>query len=255
MLPEDNPFEESVLSELIDSVREHGILQPLLVRKIDSKYQLIAGERRYNAARFVGLKEVPVLIREMTDAEAQIFAIVENAQRKNLNLVQDALIGRQIIALHLDIQPEQVGAYLTAIHTGRRPDDRNVSAFIARVFGNTLSTWLNSRLPLLKLTESEQQALLNGVPFVLLKPLLKLDPDHPERSQLLKRIEAGELTTQELKAEIERLVGRNRSVSPMQQLGLETKMLLPKLSSLQGSDLKRAERLLKELNQLLGKLS
>ena len=68
-------FDETALAELADSIREHGVLQPLLVRPMaDGSYRLIAGERRYRAARMAGLRDVPVTIREMTDEEESIFA-------------------------------------------------------------------------------------------------------------------------------------------------------------------------------------
>lgn len=84
-------FEPEALSELSESIKEHGILQPLLVRPLtDGSYRLVAGERRYRAARMAGLTEVPVTIREMTDEEESIFALIENLHRKDLNAIEEA---------------------------------------------------------------------------------------------------------------------------------------------------------------------
>lgn len=84
-------FDETALAELADSIREHGVLQPLLVRPMaDGSYRLIAGERRYRASRMAGLTEVPVTIREMTDEEESIFALIENLQREDLNAIEEA---------------------------------------------------------------------------------------------------------------------------------------------------------------------
>ena len=84
-------FETQALSELADSIKEHGILQPLLVRPMaDGSYKLVAGERRYRAARMAGLTEVPVTIREMTDEEESIFALIENLHREDLNAIEEA---------------------------------------------------------------------------------------------------------------------------------------------------------------------
>lgn len=84
-------FEPEALSELSESIKEHGILQPLLVRPMaDGSYRLVAGERRYRAARLAGLTEVPVTIREMTDEEESIFALIENLQRQDLNIIEEA---------------------------------------------------------------------------------------------------------------------------------------------------------------------
>lgn len=84
-------FEPESLSELSESIKEHGVLQPLLVRPMpDGSYRLVAGERRYRAARMAGLTEVPVTVREMTDEEESIFALIENLQREDLNAIEEA---------------------------------------------------------------------------------------------------------------------------------------------------------------------
>ncbi|MBR5321109.1 MAG: ParB/RepB/Spo0J family partition protein [Clostridia bacterium] len=84
-------FDEKALEELSKSIEQNGIIQPLLVRPMsDGSYQLVAGERRWRAARMAGLTEVPVTIREMTDEEASVFALIENLQREDLNPVEEA---------------------------------------------------------------------------------------------------------------------------------------------------------------------
>lgn len=84
-------FDDKALEELSKSIKQNGIIQPLLVRPMsDGSYQLVAGERRWRAARMAGLTEVPVTIREMTDEEASVFALIENLQREDLNPVEEA---------------------------------------------------------------------------------------------------------------------------------------------------------------------
>lgn len=84
-------FDEGALEELADSIKQHGVLQPLLVRPIPSGgYQLVAGERRWRASRMAGLKEVPVVIKELTDTETMEIAIIENLQREDLNPIEEA---------------------------------------------------------------------------------------------------------------------------------------------------------------------
>lgn len=84
-------FDEEALLELSDSIREHGVLQPLLVRPMpNGTYKLVAGERRFRASKIAGLSEVPVTIREMTDEQEQIFALIENLQREDLNAIEQA---------------------------------------------------------------------------------------------------------------------------------------------------------------------
>ena len=84
-------FDEAALSDLADSIREHGIIQPLTVRKLSSGYyQIIAGERRWRAARLAGLSEVPVIVMEADDRKAAELAMIENLQREDLNPMEEA---------------------------------------------------------------------------------------------------------------------------------------------------------------------
>ncbi len=84
-------FSDDAIAALADSIREHGMLQPVLVRPISSGgYQIVAGERRWRAARMLGLEEIPVSIRELSDSETMQIAIIENLQRENLNPVEEA---------------------------------------------------------------------------------------------------------------------------------------------------------------------
>jgi ParB family chromosome partitioning protein len=94
-------FDEEALLQLSDSISQHGVLQPLMVRPIagTDNYQIVAGERRWRAARMAGLSEVPVIIRELTDNEAMEIALIENLQREDLNPIEEAE-GYQLL-LHL----------------------------------------------------------------------------------------------------------------------------------------------------------
>ena len=98
---EDQPrkdFDEAALAELADSIRQHGVLQPLLVRPMpNGGYQLVAGERRWRAARMAGLIEVPVVIRELTDSQTMELALIENLQREDLNPIEEALGYRSLM--------------------------------------------------------------------------------------------------------------------------------------------------------------
>ena len=84
-------FNEQQLKELSDSIKEKGVIEPLLVRKSENGYEIIAGERRWRAARLAGLKEVPVVVKSATDEESLELAIIENIQRADLNPIEEAL--------------------------------------------------------------------------------------------------------------------------------------------------------------------
>ena len=90
-------FKEAELSELSDSIKQNGILQPLLVRKKGTKYEIIAGERRYQAAKLAGLEEVPVIIKDISDAEVFKLALIENLQRADLSPLEEARGYKQLI--------------------------------------------------------------------------------------------------------------------------------------------------------------
>lgn len=91
-------FDSAALSELADSISQHGVLQPLLLRPmLSGGYRIVAGERRWRAARMAGLSEVPALVREMTDAEEMVFALIENLQREDLTPLEEARGYRTLI--------------------------------------------------------------------------------------------------------------------------------------------------------------
>lgn len=90
-------FDEKELSELSESILEHGVIQPLLVRKNGDSYEIIAGERRFQASKIAGLKEVPVIIKDVNDEEMLALALIENLQRSDLNPIEEAKGYKQLI--------------------------------------------------------------------------------------------------------------------------------------------------------------
>lgn len=101
-------FDEEALTSLADSIREHGIIQPLLVRPMSNgRYQIVAGERRWRASRMIGLKEVPVIIKELSDKETMEIALIENLQREDLNAMEEAR-GYQELMDAYDMTQEEV---------------------------------------------------------------------------------------------------------------------------------------------------
>ena len=124
-------FDEKSLSELAESIEQHGVLQPLVVRPLtNGGYQLVAGERRWRAARIAGLTEVPVVIKELTDEEVIEITMIENLQREDLNPLEEAL-GYRYMMDELNITQEQAAekvgksrpAVANAIRLLRLPDE------------------------------------------------------------------------------------------------------------------------------------
>ena len=90
-------FDEEKLEELASSIQQHGLIQPIVLRKLKTGYEIVAGERRWRACRIVGLKEVPCIVKELTDEENMLLAIIENMQREDLNPIEEAEGLKQMI--------------------------------------------------------------------------------------------------------------------------------------------------------------
>ena len=100
-------FDEEAIASLADSIKDHGLLQPIVVRPYGRAYQIVAGERRWRAARVAGLGEVPVVIKEFSDSEAMQIALIENLQRENLNPVEEA-VGYRELSEKYDMTQESI---------------------------------------------------------------------------------------------------------------------------------------------------
>lgn len=116
-------FEEDALLELADSIKQYGVLQPLLVRKRKDYYEIIAGERRWRAAKMAGVKEVPVIVKEYTEQEIVEISLIENIQRENLNPIEEAMAFKKLLEefnLKQDEVAERVSKSRTAVTNSMR---------------------------------------------------------------------------------------------------------------------------------------
>lgn len=116
-------FDEDALLELSDSIKQFGVLQPLLVRKRKDYYEIIAGERRWRAAKIAGVKEVPVIVKEYTDQEILEIGLIENIQRENLNPIEEAIAFKRLLEefnLKQDEVAERVSKSRTAVTNSMR---------------------------------------------------------------------------------------------------------------------------------------
>lgn len=116
-------FEEDSLLELADSIKQYGVLQPLLVRKRKDYYEIIAGERRWRAAKLAGIKDIPVIIKDYSEQEVVEIALIENIQRENLNPIEEAMAFKKLLTeFHLkqDEVAERVSKSRTAVTNSMR---------------------------------------------------------------------------------------------------------------------------------------
>ena len=116
-------FDEDSLMELADSIKQFGILQPLIVQKKKDYYEIIAGERRWRAAKLAGIKEVPIIVKNYTDQEIVEISLIENIQRENLNPIEEAMAYKRLLEefnLKQDEVAERVSKSRTAVTNSMR---------------------------------------------------------------------------------------------------------------------------------------
>lgn len=158
-------FEEDALLELADSIKQFGILQPLLVRKQKDYYEIIAGERRWRAAKMAGIKEVPVIVKEYSEQEIVEIGLIENIQRENLNPIEEAMAFKKLLEefnLKQDEVAERVSKSRTAVTNSMRllKLDERVQQMIV---DDMIST--GHARALLAIDDGEQQYELAGKVF------------------------------------------------------------------------------------------
>ena len=181
-------FDEAALEELANSIKEHGVIQPVIVRKKDGKYELIAGERRCKASALAGLTEVPAIIKEMDDKESAKISLLENLQRKNLSAIEEARTYKKILELD-NMSQEQ----------------------LAKTMGKS-QPMIANKIRLLALPEEVQDALVkNQISERHARSLLTIK-DKETQLMMLERIKNERLTVRELDAEIKKLGSNENNI-------------------------------------------
>lgn len=153
-------FDEDALMELADSIKQFGILQPLLVQKKKDYYEIIAGERRWRAAKIAGLKEVPVIVKEYTNQEIVEISLIENIQRENLNPIEEAMAYKRLLEefnLKQDEVAERVSKSRTAVTNSMRL--LKLSERVQQMIVDDMISTGHARA-LLAIDDEEQQYLL-----------------------------------------------------------------------------------------------
>ena len=185
-------FNDQSLKELAISIKEHGVIQPIIVRKIGEKYEIIAGERRYKASTMVGLTKIPAIIKNMDDKESAKVALIENLQRKDLTPIEEARTYQKILDL-----------------------DEMTQEDLAKTMGKSQSA-ISNKLRLLTLPEEVQDALLHEeISERHARSLLNVS-DPNAQVDLLKRVIATRMTVRDLDKEIKEFIASNsQKVQPV----------------------------------------
>lgn len=180
--PREN-FDEQALKELAVSIKEHGVIQPIVVRQIGDKYEIIAGERRYKASTMAGLTKIPAIIKNLDDKESSKVALIENLQRKDLTPIEEARTYQKILELDALTQEE-----------------------LARTMGKSQSA-VSNKLRLLALTDEVQDALLHEqISERHARSLLNVT-DKQKQVELLNKVINSRMTVRELDQEIKQING------------------------------------------------
>ena len=178
-------FDEKELNQLANSISRYGIIQPIVVRNLGSKYEIIAGERRYKAARLAGLKKIPAIVNDADDDKSAEIALLENLQRKDLSAIEEAK------------------AYKKLLEKGFTQEKLAVKLSISQ------STIAN-KMRLLSLPNAVQEALLyNKISERHARCLLSIE-DKNKQVELLHRIVNNKLTVRETEFEVDKILGRTR---------------------------------------------
>lgn len=174
-------FDEKALKELSASIKEHGVIQPIIVRKIGDKYEIIAGERRYKASVMAGLTKIPAIIRNLDDKESSKVALLENLQRRDLTAIEEARTYQKILDLDSMTQEE-----------------------LGHTMGKSQAAIAN-KIRLLSLPDEVQEALLNGqISERHARSLLNVK-EKQKQIELLDKIIKTRMTVRELDGEIKKL--------------------------------------------------
>ncbi len=182
-------FDEKELNQLANSISRYGVIQPIVVRNLGSKYEIIAGERRYKAARLAGLKKIPAIVNDADDEKSAEIALLENLQRKDLSPIEEAKAYRKLI--DKGFTQDQLATKLSMSQSA-----------------------IANKLRLLYLPNAIQEALLyNKISERHARSLLSIE-DKNKQVELLHRIIINKLNVRETEAEVDKILGRTREVKP-----------------------------------------
>ncbi len=193
-------FDLKAMQSLVESVGSEGILQPLLVRPVGDKYELVAGERRYRAAQECSLREVPVAIREMSEIQAIQYALTENLQREDLTPMEETEGILDLLALRLSTDRTGVVSLLNKLSKTQRrraadndvrPEEKQILAEVfARVGKMSPESFRTHRLPLLNLPSDILDALRSGsIEYTKAREIAKVESESDRRELLSAAIE------------------------------------------------------------------
>ena len=274
-LPTQQPrryFDPQKMEQLVLSVKEHGILEPLLVRVLDNSdnYELVAGERRYRAAKEAGLTEIPVVIRELSDEQAIQIALIENLQREDLNPIEETEGVLQLLSLKLQMTVLDVPKLLyrmqheakgNAAHNVMGSNEGKAVQSVFDALGTmTWESFVNNRLPLLNLAQDILEALRQGKIAYTKAQVIARIKDDEQREILLEKAISQELSLTQIKEQITTLKTsklKEENTSPSLKAQIDDVLRLAKRSKVwtEPQKQKQLEKVLAELRTLVSDIN
>lgn len=271
VLPSNQPrryFDAKAMQELTTSVRQHGILQPLLVRAIDSEhYELVAGERRYRAAKEVGLDEVPAIIKDLSDNDAVEIAILENLQRQDLNPIEETEAILEQLSKRLSQPREAVISLLNqASHTDLKSADNVIRTSEWKVMESSFSaigrftpeSFRSNRLPLLKLPANVLSALRKGdIQYTKAREIAKIK-EATDRQSLLNEVVSSDMPLRTIRERVKEAKNDQSSQKSKKEEGDQSDVFLKRMANIQSkvkqSNIWKDKNRVKKIQALLSEL-
>lgn len=249
----EDAFSETALAELTESVRSHGVIQPILVqqRDNDTHYTLVAGERRYRAAGFAGLKVIPAVLAPNHLDRAEL-ALIENGHHQPVHPVDEALAVYAHLAQALNRSPEEIPALFVSVRkTGRDPHD--LQRRLGEIVGTrarSLSSWGQNKAGVLALTEDELRAVrARELSLASALELTRLHHPEPRAALLLAAVHSG-MTAPQIRQAVRDLQSPAPATPPDAELRTLSRTVTRGLKSIDALDTATRHRALELLTQL-----
>lgn len=195
-------FDVAALEILAQSIRDTGVLQPLLVRPVEGGYEIVAGERRWRAAQLAGLTEVPVVLRTLSDQDARRLALIENLQREDLNTLDEVDAKLELVAETLGVPRDQARTRLMQLLREPPGEDHEALSRLFGAMGEQWTSFARNKVKILNWPAPLLDAVRSGLAYTLAQLIAQAEPAH--HAALIERARAG-ASRDELREEIRRL--------------------------------------------------
>lgn len=258
-------IDERSLAALTDSIKQHGVIEPILVRRLAGAFEVVAGERRTRAARAAGLADIPAVVLDIDEEQAIEVSVIENLQREDLNAVEETDAILNLLALRLKKPVPEVVDVIRQLYDEARGrlgnnvisnDDRGRIEQLFRMVGRfTLSSFYVNRLPLLQLPEEVLETVRNGkLHYTKARRIARVE-DRALRAELLEKAIKDSLSVAEIDALVRSYQNRRGAQDQATAMVREIKRSLTpgRLSSMSIEQQREVSELLARLKELLAR--